>query len=98
MFFVMTLRLSDHTEVLHNIATSSSFFRFRWGFLAFLAHISNLIKQLFHSHLLDIILVIATKQGLTSMNRREPVFPLVLPVYGVGFGPTNYEQCLHLSE
>ena len=26
MFFVMTLRLCDHTEVLHNIATSSSFF------------------------------------------------------------------------
>ena len=26
MFFVMTLRLPDHTEVLHNIATSSSFF------------------------------------------------------------------------
>ena len=26
MFFVMTLRLSDHTEVLHNIPSSSSFF------------------------------------------------------------------------
>ena len=26
MFFVMTLRLPDHTEVLHNIATSSSCF------------------------------------------------------------------------
>ena len=26
MFFVMTLRLPDHTEVLHNIATSSTFF------------------------------------------------------------------------
>ena len=27
MFFVMSLRLSDH-KVLHNIASSSSFFRF----------------------------------------------------------------------
>ena len=62
MFFVMTLRLCDHTEVLHNIATSSSFFRFRSGFLAFFARISNfkifgvsanLIKQLFYSRLLD---------------------------------------------
>ena len=41
MFFVMTLRLSDHTEVLKNIATSSSFFRFRWHFLAFFSRISN---------------------------------------------------------
>ena len=39
--FVMTLRLSSHTEVLHNIASSSSFFRFRSDFLAFFAHISN---------------------------------------------------------
>ena len=33
-FFVMSLRLSDH-KVLHNIASSSSFFRFRSDFLAF---------------------------------------------------------------
>ena len=39
MFFVMSLRLSDH-KVLHNIASSSSFFRFRSDFLAFFAHIS----------------------------------------------------------
>ena len=38
MFFVMSLRLSDH-KVLHNIA-SSSFFRFRSDFLAFFARIS----------------------------------------------------------
>ena len=37
MFFVMSLRLSDHM-VLHNIA--SSFFRFRSDFLAFFARIS----------------------------------------------------------
>ena len=35
MFFVMTLRLSNHTEVLHNIASSSSFFRFRSDFPRF---------------------------------------------------------------
>ena len=39
MFFVMSLRLSDH-KVLHNIASSSSFFRFRPDFLAFFARIS----------------------------------------------------------
>jgi len=39
MFFVMSLRLSDH-KVLYNITSSSSFFRFRSAFLAFLARIS----------------------------------------------------------
>ena len=37
--FVMSLRLSDH-KVLHNIASSSSFFRFRSDFLVFFARIS----------------------------------------------------------
>ena len=40
MFFVMSLRLSDH-KVLHNIAPSSSFFRFCSNFLAFSALISH---------------------------------------------------------
>ena len=39
MFFVMSLRLSDH-KALQNIASSSSFFRFRSDFLAFFARIS----------------------------------------------------------
>ena len=39
MFFVMSLRLSDH-KVLHNIASSSSFFPFPSDFLAFSACIS----------------------------------------------------------
>ena len=40
MFFVMSLlHLSDH-KMLHNNASSSSFFRFRSGFLAFFARIS----------------------------------------------------------
>ena len=39
MFFVMSLRLSDH-KVLHNIASSSTFFRLRSDFLAFFARIS----------------------------------------------------------
>ena len=60
MFFLMGLHLSDH-KVLHNIASSSIFVRFRTDFLAFFARISyfkflefkNLIKQLFHSCLLD---------------------------------------------
>ena len=70
MFSVMTLRLSDHTEVLHNIA-SSSFFRFRSDFLAFFARISNLlrnlIKQLFHSRLLDMRLVTANSALRASL-------------------------------
>ena len=41
MFLVMSLRLSDH-KVLHNIASPSSFFRFRSDFLAFFARISHL--------------------------------------------------------
>ena len=43
------------------------------------------------------------QQGLTSVNRREPVFTFGASrrrrrVRAVSFGPTNYEQCLHLSE
>ena len=38
MFFVMSLRPSDH-KVLHRIASSSSFFRFRWDFHAVFARI-----------------------------------------------------------
>ena len=40
MFFVMSLRFSDH-KVLHNIASSSRFFRFHTDFLAFSARISH---------------------------------------------------------
>ena len=39
MFFVLSLRLSDH-KVFHNIASSSSFFRFRSDFLVSFARIS----------------------------------------------------------
>ena len=38
-FFVMSLRVSDH-KVLHNLASSSSVFRFRSDLLAFFARIS----------------------------------------------------------
>ena len=43
------------------------------------------------------------RQGLTSVNRQEPVFPSGASwtrhwVRAVSFGPINYEQCLHLSE
>ena len=60
--------MSDH-KVLHNIASSSSFFRFHSDFLPFFARISYLkflvlkelilIKQLFHLRSLDMRLVIA---------------------------------------
>ena len=39
MSLVISLHLSDH-KVLHNIASSSSFFRFHSNFLAFFARIS----------------------------------------------------------
>ena len=43
------------------------------------------------------------QQGLTSVNRREPVFPFGASrtrrrVRAVPFGRTNYDGCLHLSE
>ena len=44
MFFVMSLSLSDH-KMLHNIASSSSFFRFRSDFLAFFR--SYFVLQIF---------------------------------------------------
>ena len=75
MFFVMSLRLSDH-KVLHNIASSSSFFfDFAQIFLLFslLFHISNflefkdLIKQLFHLRLLYMRLVIANSALRASL-------------------------------
>ena len=76
MFFVMTLRLSDHTEVLHNIASSSSFFSISLGFSHFFRsyfelqnfwRLRNLIKQLFHSRLLDMRLVIANSALRASL-------------------------------
>ena len=43
------------------------------------------------------------QQGLTLVNRREPLFSFGADcprrrVGAVSFRPTNYEQCLHLSE
>ena len=75
MFFVMGLRLSDH-KVLNNITSSSKvFFDFARIFslfsLVFLTSnfwsLRNLIKQLFHSRLLDIRLVKANSALRTSL-------------------------------
>ena len=74
MFLVMSPRLSDH-KMLHNIASSSSLFRFRSDFLAFFTRISyfkflelkNLIKQLFYSRLLDMRLVKANSALRASL-------------------------------
>ena len=75
--FVMSLRLSDH-KVLHNIASVLiKFFRFRSDLLAFFARISyflhfwslsNLIKQVFHSRLLNMRVVIANSALRTSLT------------------------------
>ena len=64
----LKVRLSDHMA-LQNIASSSSFFRLCSDFLAFALvfrtsnfwSLRNLIKQLFHSRLLDMRLVIAAR-------------------------------------
>ena len=74
--FVMSLRLCDH-KVLHKITSVLiTCFRFRSDLLAFYTRISyflnfwslkNLIKQLFHSHLLDMRLVIANSALCTSL-------------------------------
>ena len=75
MFFVMSLRLSDH-KVLHNIASSLSFFAISLGFYRFFAlvfgtsnfwSLRNLINQLFHSRLLDMRLVIANSALSASL-------------------------------
>ena len=60
--------MSDH-KVLHNIASSSSFFRFRSDFLALFARISyfknfefkEFNKTIIHSRLLDMRLVKAAR-------------------------------------
>ena len=57
MFFVMTLRLSDHTEVLHNIASSSSFFRFCSDFLARISNFKILGVKEFNKTILPFALV-----------------------------------------
>ena len=74
--FVMSLGLSDH-KVLRNIASSSSFFDFARIFSLVFTRISyflnfwslrNLIKQLFHSRLLDMRLVIANSALRASLT------------------------------
>ena len=73
--FVMSLRLSDH-QVLHNIASSSSsFFDFSRIFSLFslvfriskLLEFKDLVKQLFHSRLLDMRVVIANEARTASL-------------------------------
>ena len=73
--FVLSLRLSDH-KVLHSIASSSSFFFdfariFSLFSLVFRTSnfwsLRNLIKQLFHSRLLDMRLVIDAPRWLFTI-------------------------------
>ena len=67
MFFVMSLRLSDHKVVYTTSHLHQVFFDFARVFLLFSLvfrtsnfwSLRNLIKQLFHSRLLDMRLVIA---------------------------------------
>ena len=75
IFFVMSLILSDH-KVLHNIASSTSFFfDFARVFSLFslvfrtsnFCILRNLIKQLFHERTLDMRLVIANSALRTSL-------------------------------
>ena len=57
MFFVMTLRLSNHTEVLRNIASSSSFFRFRSDFPARISYFKYLELKEFNKTIIPFALV-----------------------------------------
>ena len=75
MFFVIILRLSDH-KVLHNIPSSSIFFVdcariFSLFLLVFRTSnfwsLRNLVKQLFHSRLLEMRLVIANSALRASL-------------------------------
>ena len=90
MFFVTNLRLSDH-KVLNNIGSSSgSFLDFARIFSLFSLvfrtsnfwSLRNLIKQLFHSRLLDMRLVIAKSVILAS-----------LPIYHLIFNARSRNNC-----
>ena len=69
-FFVKSLRLSDH-NMLRKLASSSSLFsRFSRSLIFRTSNfwsLRNLIKQLFHSHLLDMRLVIANSALRASL-------------------------------
>ena len=56
MFFVMSLRLSDH-KVLHNIASSSSFLRFRTNFIARILYFKFLELKEFNKTIIPFALV-----------------------------------------
>ena len=94
--FVMSLRLSDH-KVVTQRRISSSFFRFRSDFLTFCARIlyfkfldlRNLIKQLLHSHLLDMRLHGYSQLGTT-------LFTISYPTRAHGIIVNYYvNQCLY---
>ena len=82
MFFVSSLRLSDH-KVLHNIASSSgssldfarifSLFTLVFRTSSFWG-LRNLIKQLFHSRLLDMRLVIPNSALRASLAIYHLIF------------------------
>jgi len=55
-FFVISLRLSNH-KVLHNIASSSSFFRFCQGFLARISYFKFLESKEFNKTIIPFALV-----------------------------------------
>ena len=83
--FAMSLRLSDQ-KVLHNNASSSSFFRFRPDFLAFFARISYLnffkLKE-FNKTIIPFTLV-----------GYETGYSLVIATRLVGYIPSHIQRAL----
>jgi len=81
----MSLRLSDH-KVLHNIASSSSFFRFRSDFLGFFTGISRLkffeFKE-FNKTIIPFTLV-GYESGYSQLSATRPV----------GYLPSHIQRAL----
>ena len=93
MFFVMSLRLSDH-KLLHNIASSSSFFSIPLGFFSLFSlvfrtsnlwSLRNLTKQLFH------LRFIGYETGYSQLGTTR------LVGYLPSHNPRSWNNCLLLS-
>ena len=91
LFFVMSLNLSDH-KVLDNIASSSSFFRFRSDFLAFLARISYskfLESKEFNKIIIPFALV-GYETGYSQLGATRWLFTISYPTRTHGIIIVNY--------
>ena len=87
MFFVMTLCLPDHTEVLHNIATSSSFFLDFTGIFSFSSRVFRTSKFLEFNYFNKTIIpfaLVAYKTGYSQLGATRLV----------GYLPSHIQRAL----